>query len=245
MLSKKIKNFINKVKPHPPVLPAATQHEFISWLKFANAGMLQEGNIFAFEYAIKNLPSENPVIEIGSFCGLSTNLISFYLERENKNNRLITCDKWVFEGAEKSDQFLGGSTITHTSYKNFVRESFIKNVSFFSSGRMDKNSTIEEFSDDFFQIWGKNAVVEDVFHKEVKLGGNISFAYIDGNHTYEFAKRDFQNVDKFLDHGGLILFDDSFDGSDWEVCRVIDEIKAGTEYEIVMHNPNYLVRKIK
>ena len=45
----------------------AKPYEFISWLKFANAGMLDNGNLYCFEYAIEHLPSNSPVIEIGSF----------------------------------------------------------------------------------------------------------------------------------------------------------------------------------
>jgi hypothetical protein len=56
----------------------------------------------------------------------------------------------------------------------------------------------------------------DVFGRNVVLGGSLSFCYIDGNHTYGFAKRDFENKDRFLAPGGFIFFDDSGDGSGWE-----------------------------
>lgn len=49
--------------------------EYISWLSFANAGMLHAGNIYTMNYAIENLPSNSPVLEIGIFCGLSTYVI--------------------------------------------------------------------------------------------------------------------------------------------------------------------------
>src|SRR5688572_31321356 len=64
-----------------------TPFEFVDWLRFANAGMLDTGNLYCYEYAIKNLPSDNPIIEVGSFCGLSTNLIAFYLQQFSKNNK--------------------------------------------------------------------------------------------------------------------------------------------------------------
>src|SRR5689334_22875641 len=89
----------------------AKPYEFINWLKFLNAGMLNDGNIYCFEYVIKNLPSRNPIIEIGSFCGLSTNLISFYLREFNKSNHLITSDRWIFAEADVPT-FLQGSNIT-------------------------------------------------------------------------------------------------------------------------------------
>jgi len=70
--------------------------KYIYWLTFANAGMLSKGNIYSMQYAIDNLPSSNPVIEIGSFCGLSTNVISYFLLTKGKNNKMFSCDKWLF-----------------------------------------------------------------------------------------------------------------------------------------------------
>jgi hypothetical protein len=64
-------------------------------------------------------------------------------------------------------------------------------------------------------------------------------------HTYDFTKRDFLNVDKWLDIGGFILFDDSSRRSKFEVYKVIKEIMKRPDYEILINNPNYLVRKIK
>lgn len=217
-------------------------HEFIDWLRFANAGMLDEGNLYCFQYAIQNLPSDNPIIEIGSFCGLSTNLITFYLRQFLKNNKVITCDKWIFEGGENQDALLEGSTFKHKEYREFVKDTFMRNISFFSKENLPY--TIECFSDEFFLLWGNKEKSRDLFGREIQLGGNISFAYIDGNHTYEFAKRDFENTDKWLERGGFILFDDSGDLTGWEVKKVINEVKQSGKYEVIAANPNYLVRKI-
>jgi hypothetical protein len=225
--------------------PKFVVDEFIPWMRFANAGMLMDGNIESMEYAIQHLPSENPVVEIGSFCGLSTNLINFFLEKNRRRNILVCSDKWEFENAGSPGTNIGGSSLSFATYKDFVRSTFLKNISYFSQGRLDKTFPIEEFSDDFFRLWKGKTTVQDVFGKTINLQGPVSFAYIDGNHTYEFAKRDYENVDVCLDVGGFILFDDSGDGSGWEVCRVIAEIKTNGRYEVVMQNPNYLMRKIK
>lgn len=58
---------------------------FINWLRFANPGMLNEGNIYCIEFVAENLPSENPIVEIGRFCGLSTNTINYELVFKNPN----------------------------------------------------------------------------------------------------------------------------------------------------------------
>ena len=105
----------------------AKAHGFITWLMFANPGMLDNGNIYCFEYAIEHLPSNSPIVEIGSFCGLSTNLISFYLRKNNKSNKLITCDKWIFETADLNST-IGQSEISQTNYREFVKDSFMEQV---------------------------------------------------------------------------------------------------------------------
>jgi len=213
--------------------------EYTTWLGFANAGMLQPGNLYCFDYAIKNLPSDAPIIEIGSFCGLSANLITYYKQKHGKTNKLLTCDRWDFEN--QRGELIGASTIPHTEYREFVKETYCRNVRFFS--RDDLPFTIELFSDEFFAAWRSGKEVQDVFGRSLQLGGRISFAFIDGNHSFEFAKRDFENCDEFLESGGFILFDDSADGTDWDVCKIVKDIQAMTRYKLVIKNPNYLFQK--
>ena len=78
---------------------------------------------------------------------------------------------------------------------------------------------------------------------QAQLGGSVSFAYIDGNHTYEFCRRDFENTNRHLDVGGLILFDDSADSDPFGLTRLVKEIRALPHCDLVMKNPNYLFRK--
>ena len=65
------------------------------------------------------------------------------------------------------------------------------------------------------------------------FGGSISFGYIDGNHTYEQSKKDFENVHRFLEPGGFIVFDDSGDDSSWESNRTAKEAASLASYELV------------
>ena len=99
------------------------------------------------------------------------------------------------------------------------------------------------FSDEFFDRWSSGGMATDVFGRATPLGGPLSFCYIDGNHAYDFAKRDFENTDRFLVPEGFILFDDSGDGSGWEVCRVVKEVLESGRYRLVGKNPNYRVQK--
>jgi hypothetical protein len=215
--------------------------EYINWLTFANAGMLSKGNIYSMRFAIENLPSESPVLEIGSFCGLSTNVMSYLLSAQGKKNRIISCDKWLFEGSENGGN-LGDSEISHHHYREFVKSTFMRNVEFFSPN--NKPYTIERTSDELFAIWEKGEMICDIFGRDISLGGKISFCYIDGNHTYEFAKRDFYHVDQYLELGGFVLFDDSSDMDPFGLTKLMKEVKRNHDYELVMKNPNYLFKKI-
>jgi hypothetical protein len=131
--------------------------------------------------------------------------------------------------------------VSHDEYKEFVKDSFAKNVSTFMAA--NKPFTIEAFPDEFFELWANSSRAYDIFRRCIKLGGEIASCFIDGSHKYEFAKRDFANTDKYLSQGGFILFDDSADGSDWEVNRLAIEIENDSRYELVARNPNYLFRK--
>ncbi len=213
--------------------------DFVSWLSFANAGMLNKGNLLCFDYVMRNLPSGNPMVEIGSFAGLSTNLINYYRRRHGATNALYTCDAWQFEGAAGQ---VGESDISHDAYRQFVRETYLRNVGMFSGDKLPR--TVEACADDFFALWGAGRQTVDVFGRGWRLGGPISFCYIDGDHRYEAAARDFRNTDRFLEPGGFVLFDDSADGSKWEVTRVIEEVKRLGTYRVVIQNPNYLFQKI-
>jgi hypothetical protein len=235
---------IEKSPPGTPAAPGAAGSvwtPYLDWLTFANAGMLTRGNVKSFDHAIRNLPSSAPIVEIGSFCGLSTNIITYFKEKHGAKNRLITCDKWMFEGSAAGQPLGDSQFISHAEYREFVRSSYIRNIQTFS--RYDLPYTVEMFSDEFFGAWLVGQTQTDVLGRTVQLGGPISFCYIDGNHSYEFAKRDFENTDRFLEVGGFVLFDDSGDNSKWEVRQVVTEVKATGRYEVVSNNPNYLFRR--
>jgi len=213
--------------------------EYVEWLAFANAGMLNRGNLVAFDHALRNLPPAGAMLEIGAFAGLSTNLLGYYRKKHRITRPFFNCDRWQFEGAAGS---VGGTGLSHADYRAFVRESYVRNVRMFSG--QDLPQTIELLSDEFFEAWENRISVDDVFGRRATLGGPLAFCYIDGNHSYEFARRDFVNTDRCLEPGGFILFDDSADGTKFEVGAVVQEISRRTDYRVVLKNPNYLFQKI-
>lgn len=215
--------------------------EYLGWLRYANAGMLNSGNVYLMKYAIERLPSDDPIIEIGSFCGLSTNVITYFLRKNKKKNILFCSDKWIFEGSENGD-YLGKDNILRSDYKQFVKDTFARNINFFSP---NLPYPIELTSDEFFDKWTENAEMKDIFNRSIKLGGKVSFCYVDGNHTYKFVKQDFENIDKHLLPGGFILFDDTSDADYFGLKKLMTEIKKRSDYELIMKNPNYLFKKKK
>ena len=100
-------------------------------------------------------------------------------------------------------------------------------------------------SDEFFASWHKAETQSDFFGKQVTLGGPVSFAYIDGEHTYEQSRRDFENVDRMLEVDGFIVFDDSADGSSWGSHRTAAEAASRKDYRLVDKNPNYCIQKVQ
>lgn len=228
-----------------PALPNAAaapqiSDPYLDWLCWANAGMLWRANLVSFEHAIRHLNDDAPIVEIGSFCGLSANVLTYYKRLTGRRNRLFTCDPWKFPGAHAGQPLSKFCPVTHDEYREFVRESFLRNVGLFS--RDDLPYAIETPSAKFFADWRRGVEVKDVFGRGVTLGGEIGFVYIDGDHAYEAAKLDFQMADEALAPGGFVLFDDcAFD----DVARVVEEVKATDRYEVVIANPNFLFLKLR
>ncbi len=203
--------------------------------------MLHEGNNYLLDYGIKNAPNHGAILEIGSFCGQSTSIICYLIRKNKKTNTFFSCDKWDFEEKEYSNySYL--LDIPYDNYRKFVKDSFIRNLNFL--GGLQQPYAIELFSDEFFELWNKQIKTTDIFSRECQLGGSISFAFIDGNHTYEFVKRDFENINRNLLQNGFILFDDSADHWNFGSSTFMKEMKNNKDYIIVFKNPNYLFKKI-
>jgi hypothetical protein len=216
------------------------EDEFIRWLCYANPGMLDTGNVWSMDYVVRHLPSPHPLVEIGSFAGLSTNVICYLLRRHGRDNPFFTCDNWDVTGQRLASR-IDGSALTFPQYADFVKASFLRNVSFFSP--QNSPFTVEVGSEQFFEKWARGESATDVFGREARLGGPISFCYVDGIHSRDAVRREFASVDRHLDRGGFILFDDSSDGSPFEVNRVMPEIAGTGRYDLVHRNPNYLFRR--
>lgn len=215
--------------------------ETLSWMCFVNPGMLDPGNAYLFERCIREMPGDAAVVEIGSFCGLSLNHIIYLLRRHGRANPVFSSDAWEFEGFSAGARFLEGTRIEAMPYQQHVIDTFRRNVEFFSADRLPHH--IRLGSDDFFAAWQKGEARVDFFGRSAKLGGPIGLAYIDGDHSYEQSRKDFENVDRYLQVGGFVIFDDSADWTDWGSHRTAREAAARANYELVDRAPNYCIRK--
>jgi hypothetical protein len=225
-----------------PVQPVVyLEDEYVTQLCYINAGILERGNLHLFDYVIGHLPSTVPMLEIGSYCGLSANLLTYFKKKHGVTNPLITCDKWEFQKPEDSTDNVGQSPIRYKDLEQFARDSFLRNIKMFSSE--DPPFTFQMTSDEFFKCWQAREPKTDVLGRTFALGGPLSFCFVDGNHTYEHARRDFLNCDTFLQVGGFILFDDSTLDKD-EVRLVIPEVFASGRYKLVAQNPYHLFQRI-
>ena len=211
-------------------------------------GMLHEGNIYLMDYAIKNMPNDGVVFEIGSYAGLSTNVMLHLLNTHNKEHLFIGCDAWIYEGLNDSKEVIkkhidGRDDISRTDYETYIRTAFINSINLLHPNR--KPFTCHLTSDAFFKIWNTTNEFTDIFNRTFSINKEISFCYIDGNHSFEQTKKDFENVDLKLKINGFIFIDDSAKHLKFGSSTFITEIKKNTKYKVIDNNPNYLIQKIK
>lgn len=62
-----------------------------------------------------------------------------------------------------------------------------------------------------------------------QIAGTFDLVFIDGDHHYEEAKKDWENVQPFIKDNTAVIFDDLFHY--WECGKVFDELQADYENE--------------
>jgi predicted O-methyltransferase YrrM len=67
-----------------------------------------------------------------------------------------------------------------------------------------------------FQLVRGDSHAQETFQKakEAMRGGNIDFLFIDGDHSYEGVKKDFEIYGQLVKQGGVIAFHDIVDGNE-------------------------------
>ena len=122
------------------------------------------------------------------------------------------------------DEMLPG--INHRIYMMHIRQQWLSHTLALCKQRP---VPVPYASDEFFTHWERS----------------VSFAYIDGDHRIDQARRDFLNVDEVLEVGGFILFDDTAHDAPFGCVALMPEVEATGRYELVSRSPNCLWRKLK
>jgi hypothetical protein len=214
----------------------------LGWLRLASAGMLHPGHVALIDRAVSELPTDDPVVEVGAFAGLSTVTLALLLGRHARVNPLFSTDPWQFERPAGED-IVPGTRIPFADYRAHVRAQFEANVRFWSGERLPH--AFELPSDAFFAAWADGGTRRDLFGQEAPLGGPISLCFVDGDHRLEQARRDVDNADRFLVTGGFLLLDDSDRfGAFPHLYDLVQELVAAGRYELVGENPHHLLRKL-
>lgn len=211
-------------------------------------GMLHEGNIRLMDHAIRHMPAAGNVVEIGSYGGLSANVITYLLEKHQKSHPFFTCDAWIYEGYQDHLQAVptshidGREDIPRQAFEGYIKNAFMESVRFLSPQRIPH--AFHLYSDVFFEKWNSCRQEMDIFGRTAQLGGEISFAYIDGGHSHEVAWHDFTQAAAHLTNHGFILLDDSAEGKAFGSARMMTAIKKDPRFRVVAKKPNYLIQKI-
>lgn len=209
-------------------------------------GMLHPGNIWLMDYAIRKMPAGGVLLEIGSYGGLSANLLRYLLDKHQKTVELFCCDAWVYEGYHDLQGGItpwmdGRTDVLRTDFMAYIQQAYVQSCRLLSAHHLPY--AIHCDSDTFFNDWRARAEKRDVFGREVRLGGPVSFAYIDGNHAYDYARRDFEHVAEFLLPGGFVLLDDSARHQTFGSARLARELSQRQGFSVVAENPHFLFRK--
>lgn len=76
-------------------------------------------------------------------------------------------------------------------------------------------------------------IIERVSHIAFDWAG-VDFLFIDGDHSYEGVKADYENYHHHVRSGGLIVFHDIV--GYWTVKKLWDEVKIGKKYKEICHS---------
>jgi len=212
-------------------------------------GMLPDGNIYLMDFAIRNMPQNGIVFEIGSYGGLSTNLMLHLLSKYNRQNDFFGCDAWIYEGyndngIDGKNHIDGRKDIERTAYTDHIKNSFIASARLLHPKKLP--FTCHTTSDDFFEKWDKKEALTDVFGRPFHIHNEkIAFCYIDGDHSLEQTRKDFENVSSKLLRNGFVLIDDSAKHLPYGSAKFVKEVLKNPDFKLVDANPNYLFQKIK
>jgi len=98
-----------------------------------------------------------------------------------------------------------------------------KNIRNYADREILYNQNREKF------VWGDSTSIDVL--REVIQFGDFDCVFIDGNHSYEFVKKDYENYSKLIKTGGIVAFHDALgEGERYGTPRVLSEINKDIQY---------------
>jgi predicted O-methyltransferase YrrM len=105
----------------------------------------------------------------------------------------------------------------------------IKNISNYSDRELLYNQNIEKF------VYG-DSTDSNVLTKVLTFG-DFDAVLIDGNHSYEFVKKDYENYSKLIKKNGIIAFHDVLlEGERYGTPRVLRELPENIKLNYIIHS---------
>jgi predicted O-methyltransferase YrrM len=157
------------------------------------------------------------IVEIGSWEGKSTSFLAKSIEMSN-NGKVYAIDHFIIPEHLKHKK----------KFKRDLKKNFQDNMKKLT---LDKHITL-------LNMPSSKAIIK-LKEQDVK----IRFLFIDGLHTYEGVKEDFENYFPLVIKGGLIVFDDF---SDWHpgVKKLISEAIKKNNFESYFYYESTFIIKV-
>ena len=177
-------------------------------------------------FLLRRLPKNSIGIEIGVYEGdFSAQILKVVNPR-----KLYLVDPWEAQGGEMKDSWFGTEKTGGQSamdarfdevaarFKSEIGSGIVELVRNYS------DAAVSKFEDD-----------------------SVDWVYIDGNHLYEYVKKDLELYFSKMKEGGLMTGDDYNDGGWWKdgVKKAVDEFVENGYAEVVKLRGNqYILRKL-
>ena len=131
-------------------------------------------------------------------------------------------DPWSFQ-PDFSDRMFGGTVAKSQADMDAIFEG--------TKARLADHANVQYWrmtSDDFFEQFPEK----------------LDWVYIDGNHFYDWVKRDIENALKVVKPGGYVCGDDYYwhvDGR-YQVKEAVRDVLAGTDFRLKVVNEQFMIR---
>lgn len=178
------------------------------------------------DFLLELLPRRSAGAEIGVWRGdFSARILEIV-----RPARLHLIDPWAFETDERyGEAWYGGGLSTSQEEMDAVYEGVRRRFA-------------DEIAEGVVVLHrAPSADVGPEFEDE-----SLDWVYIDGNHLYEFVRRDLEIFGAKVRRGGLVAGDDYGVPGWWEdgVTRAVDELAATGEYEVLHLSDQFALRKL-